>query len=65
MAARLRYRARDRSRLPGPVDHLVHALALYEGPVWQVDELLVEESWPGQGRGGGPRYEVRARARLD
>ncbi|MCV2393391.1 RNA 2',3'-cyclic phosphodiesterase [Actinotalea sp. M2MS4P-6] len=56
--------ARDRSRLPGPVDHLVHALALYEGPSWRVGELLVEESWPGQGRGGGPRYAVRASARL-
>lgn len=51
--------ARDRSRLPGPVDHLVHTLAVYEGPTWRVDELVVEESWPGQGRGGGPRYERR------
>ncbi len=52
--------SRDRSRLPGPVDHLVHVLALYEGPGWQVDRLLVEQSWPGQGRGGGPRYERRS-----
>ena len=50
--------ARDRSRLPGPVDHLVHALALYEGPTWTVESLLLEQSWPGQGRGGGPRYAV-------
>ncbi len=49
--------SRDRARLPGPVDHLVHALALYEGPAWTVDSLLLESSRPGAGRGGGPLYE--------
>lgn len=50
--------SRDRGRLPGPVDALVHALALYEGPTWRVGEIHLEQSWPGQGRGGGPRYAV-------
>ncbi|MCB2178095.1 MAG: RNA 2',3'-cyclic phosphodiesterase [Actinomycetales bacterium] len=49
--------SRDGRRVPGAVDHLVHALALYEGPAWTVGELLLEQSWPGGGRGGGPRYE--------
>ncbi len=49
--------SRDRARLPGAVDHLVHALALYEGPTWTVDSLLLESSRPGAGRGGGPLYE--------
>lgn len=56
--------ARDRARVPSAVDHLVRALAAYEGPGWAVDTLLLEESWPGQGRGGGPRYEVRSSHRL-
>lgn len=56
--------SRDRNRVPGPVDALVHALALYEGPTWLVDELLLEQSWPGQGRGGGPRYAVLESHRL-
>jgi 2'-5' RNA ligase len=45
----------------GPVDAVVHALALYEGPAWTVDALLLEQSWPGRGRGGGPLYERVAR----
>ena len=56
--------SRDRARVPGPVDGLVHALALYEGPEWTVDHLLLEQSWPGQGRGGGPRYREVARWQL-
>lgn len=58
-----RDRDRDRARRPepGPVDALVHALALYEGPTWTVDELLLEQSWPGRGPGGGPLYERVAR----
>lgn len=56
--------SRDRSRVPGPVDALVHALALYEGPTWRVDEVHLEQSWPGEGRGGGPRYAVLESHRL-
>ncbi len=56
--------SRDRERIPGPVDRLVHALALYEGPTWTVEDLLLEQSWPGGGRSGGPRYERVARWRL-
>ncbi len=37
---------------------LVRALAVYEGPRWQVDELLLVSSRPGAGRGGGPLYEA-------
>lgn len=39
-----------------PVDALVHALSVYEGPVWTVEELRLVESEPGAGRGGGPLY---------
>ncbi|ROS28258.1 RNA 2',3'-cyclic phosphodiesterase [Cellulomonas sp. PhB150] len=43
---------------------LVHALAVYDGPTWQVDELLLVESRPGAGRGGGPLYEPVGRISL-
>lgn len=56
--------SRERRRVPAAVDHLVRALAAYEGPTWTVDVLGLEESWPGQGRGGGPRYAVRSSHRL-
>jgi 2'-5' RNA ligase len=52
--------SRDRERVPSAVDHLVRVLATYEGPSWTVDALLLEQSWPGEGRGGGPRYAVRS-----
>ncbi|WP_129338762.1 RNA 2',3'-cyclic phosphodiesterase [Cellulomonas endophytica] len=43
----------------------VRALAVYEGPAWTVEEVLLVQSRPGEGRGGGPLYtDVRA-ARLD
>lgn len=48
-------RRRDRAA-PAPGDLLVHALAVYRGPVWPVEELVLAESLPGEGRGGGPRY---------
>ena len=35
---------------------LVGALAVYEGPEWTVDSLLLVASRPGEGRGGGPLY---------
>lgn len=37
-------------------DALVGAMAVYEGPEWTVDELLLVASKPGAGRGGGPLY---------
>ncbi len=56
--------SRERQRVPSAVDHLVRALAAYEGPSWTVDTIALEESWPGQGRGGGPRYAERSSHRL-
>lgn len=48
---------------PGPagadgdgLDPLVRALAVYAGPRWTVRELSLQQSQPGEGRGGGPRY---------
>ena len=43
---------------------IVRALAVYEGPRWEVDEILLMSSQPGAGRGGGPRYEVVERFAL-
>ncbi|AEE45781.1 RNA 2',3'-cyclic phosphodiesterase [Cellulomonas fimi] len=37
---------------------VARALAVYQGPSWQVDALQLVESRPGAGRGGGPLYEV-------
>ncbi|GEL94206.1 RNA 2',3'-cyclic phosphodiesterase [Cellulomonas composti] len=51
---------RRRSSRPGPdedpVAGLVRALAVYEGPSWLVEEVVLVESRPGAGRGGGPLY---------
>jgi 2'-5' RNA ligase len=52
----------QRPDLQGPGDEdvaagLVRALAVYDGPRWQVDELVLVSSRPGAGRGGGPLYE--------
>ena len=41
----------------GGLQDLAHALALYDGPVWQVRELLLVRSRPGEGPSGGPRYD--------
>ncbi|MDM7856232.1 2'-5' RNA ligase family protein [Cellulomonas alba] len=35
---------------------VARALAVYSGPAWTVDEVLLVESRPGAGRGGGPLY---------
>ncbi|RHA44460.1 RNA 2',3'-cyclic phosphodiesterase [Cellulomonas rhizosphaerae] len=55
-------------RSPGADDDaaaiLVRALSVYDGPTWQVDELLLVESRPGAGRGGGPLYEPVERISL-
>ncbi|MDO5511763.1 RNA 2',3'-cyclic phosphodiesterase [Corynebacterium sp.] len=46
------------------VGDLVHALAVYEGPTFLCEELALMESRLGEGRSGGPRYEVLERVRL-
>jgi len=35
---------------------LVRAMSVYDGPSWTVSEVLLVESRPGAGRGGGPLY---------
>ncbi|WP_372593626.1 RNA 2',3'-cyclic phosphodiesterase [Actinotalea sp.] len=52
------------ARLLPQAEHLVRALAVYEGPTWLVEEMLLESSVPGAGPGGGPRYEIVQRAPL-
>lgn len=47
---------RGRRPEPDPLAGPVHALALYEGPSWTVEEVLLVRSEPGRGRGGGPLY---------
>lgn len=44
------------ARGPEPDEALVAALAVYDGPTWQVSSLRLVESVPGAGRGGGPLY---------
>ncbi len=46
------------------VGDLVHALLVYEGPRFVCDELVLVESKLGEGRSGGPRYEILERIRL-
>lgn len=46
---------------PGPGDALAHALAVYRGPRWRVNEVVLTESRPGEGRAGGPLYRPLAR----
>jgi RNA 2',3'-cyclic 3'-phosphodiesterase len=38
------------------VASLAHALAVYAGPEWTVEEFALVSSLPGEGRGGGPLY---------
>lgn len=46
------------------VGDLVHALLVYDGPRFVCDELVLVESRLGEGRSGGPRYDVLERVRL-
>jgi RNA 2',3'-cyclic 3'-phosphodiesterase len=47
----------DRPADPGEdAAAVARALAVYAGPSWTVDEVLLVESRPGAGRGGGPLY---------
>ncbi|GAA2728721.1 RNA 2',3'-cyclic phosphodiesterase [Cellulomonas aerilata] len=41
---------------PDRVASLAHALAVYGGPLWTVEDFALVESRPGEGRGGGPAY---------
>ena len=56
----------DRDGLPPAVDlaGIAHALSVYRGPVWTVDEIEVVQSHLGAGRSGGPQHEVLARLPL-
>lgn len=59
--ARRDRRTRERSAGSDPGDALVHALAVYRGPSWPVDALVLAESRPGEGRAGGPLYRPLGR----
>ncbi len=54
------YRRRGESSGAGPdrVAALAHALAVYGGPLWTVEDVALVQSRPGEGRGGGPAYET-------
>lgn len=43
------------------LDDHAHALAVYTGPEWAADEVLLLESHLGKGRSGGPKYEIADR----
>jgi RNA 2',3'-cyclic 3'-phosphodiesterase len=45
----------------GEVAGLAHALAVYQGPVWEVGEIALVASELGAGPSGGPRHEVLTR----
>ena len=40
------------------LDGHAHALSVYSGPDFTVDEVHLMESHLGRGRSGGPKYEV-------
>lgn len=50
-------RGRQRTRTRGQADDVARALAVYEGPAWEADTLLLVRSEPGRGAAGGPLYE--------
>lgn len=57
-------RARRTGRSSDQASGLVHALSVYEGPTWTVEDVLLVRSRPGAGRGGGPLYEDMSRIPL-
>lgn len=57
-------RDRRSGRSPEQVRAVVHALAVYSGPEWLVDHLVLVRSRPGEGRSGGPLYDDLARLPL-
>ena len=46
------------------LDRLVTALAVYRGPEWPLERVVLMRSDLGQGRSGRPKYTVLADARL-
>ena len=57
-------RAGKRSRDPYAIPDIVRALSVYRGPEFTCNELCLVQSHLGEGRGGGPRYEVLERFHL-
>ena len=60
-------RTRPAGRRPpqdDPLAPIVRALAVYEGSTWPVTEVLLIESRPGAGPGGGPLYRDRGAYRF-
>ena len=51
-------RGEDTATGPDRVTSLAHALAVYSGPPWTVEDFALVESRPGEGRGGGPAYDT-------
>lgn len=51
-------RASRRFKDAWQLDDHVRALSVYRGPDFLADELCLVRSYLGEGRGGGPRYEV-------
>ena len=47
-----------RAAEPDDVAGLAHALAVYEGPAWRVEEIVLVSSRPGEGPSGGPAYDA-------
>lgn len=64
--SRRSHRERDTTRPAGPTgsDAVVHALAVYRGPGFVVDEVCLIESRLGEGPGGTPRHLVLERVGL-
>ncbi|WNB84823.1 RNA 2',3'-cyclic phosphodiesterase [Cellulomonas sp. ATA003] len=57
------YRRRETTAGPAGPDRvaaLSHALAVYSGPEWTVEDFALVSSRPGEGRGGGPAYTTEA-----
>ena len=43
---------------PSLTGEFVHALSVYNGPTWTVDEVRLIQSELGKGRSGGPLHTV-------
>ncbi|MDQ2623967.1 MAG: RNA 2',3'-cyclic phosphodiesterase [Actinomycetota bacterium] len=53
------------ARERGEADAVAHALAVYRGPGWSAEELVLVRSEPGRGAGGGPLYSDLAAIPVD
>ncbi|MHA2789524.1 RNA 2',3'-cyclic phosphodiesterase [Corynebacterium sp. S7] len=58
--------ARAHRRLADPwlIGDLTQALSVYRGPAWNASSVGLYESHLGEGRSGGPRYELVGEVRL-